>query len=117
MYKINLRTAGKAGNSVPRGQVPASRASRPCPTSTELGKPQAVRAEGGCPTRPWCSGKARDGREGAEQTDGGKDRETGRDGTAGGSSRVTSVAAADGFSVNPTTKLTTCNDFRFHTAP
>lgn len=40
------------------------------PTSTELGKPQAVRAEGGCPRRPRCSGKARDGREGERQRPG-----------------------------------------------
>lgn len=32
-------------------------------------------------------------------------QQTGRDGTAGVSSRVTSVAGADGFSVKPTTKL------------
>lgn len=41
---------------------------------------------------------------------------TGRDGTAGVSSRVTSVAGADGFSVKPTTKLEASNRFRFHTA-
>lgn len=36
------------------------------PTSTEHGNAQAVRAEGGCPTKPGCSGKRRDGREGVE---------------------------------------------------
>ena len=43
-------------------------------------------------------------------------QQTGRDGTAGVSSRVTSVAGADGFSVKPTTKLEASNRFRFHTA-
>ena len=38
-------------------------------------------------------------------TDGEKAGRTGRIGTAGVSSRVTSVAGADGFSVKPTTKL------------
>ena len=42
--------------------------------------------------------------------------QTGRGGTAGVSSRVTSVAGADGFSVKPTTKLEASNRFRFHTA-
>lgn len=46
----------------------------------------------------------------------GETARTGRDGTAGGSSGVMSLAAAYGFSVTPATKLTTCNDFRFHTA-
>ena len=43
-------------------------------------------------------------------------QQTGRGGTAGVSSRVTSVAGADGFSVKPTTKLEASNRFRFHTA-
>lgn len=42
--------------------------------------------------------------------------QTGRGGTAGVSSRVRSVAGADGFSVKPTTKLEASNRFRFHTA-
>ena len=46
----------------------------------------------------------------------GKTADRPHNGTAGVSSRVTSVAGADGFSVKPTTKLEASNRFRFHTA-
>lgn len=65
-YIINFTNGREPQRTRPTGQKLKGPAERD-PTSTEHGNAQAVRAEGGCPTKPGCSGKRRDGREGVDQ--------------------------------------------------
>lgn len=55
---------GKSGEHGLRPRVATKPGTGGDPTSTEHGKPQAAKAEGGCPATPRRSGKAGDGREG-----------------------------------------------------
>lgn len=107
--KISSWTTGKAGNTAPRGQVPTP--SPPDIPPERQGGPE----QSGCGSRRGPTASQNEAHKGGERRRE-RPQQTGRSGTAGVSSRVTSVAGADGFSVKPTTKLEASNWFRFHTA-
>lgn len=102
-------TTGKAGNTAPRGQVPT-----PPRRTYRLSGREALSNRGVGAKEAPPQARTRLTRAGIQTA--GKTADRPHNGTAGVSSRVTSVAGADGFSVNPTTKLEASNWFRFHTA-
>lgn len=93
----------------------------PTGPSTNANPPDIPPERQGGPEQSGCPGKetgpqARTKLTRAGIQTAGKTADRPHNGTAGVSSRVTSVAGADGFSVKPTTKLEASNRFRFHTA-
>lgn len=96
--KISSWTTGKAGNTAPRGQVPTPTRRTYRLSGREAPSNRGVGAEEAPP-----QARTRLTRAGIQTA--GKTADRPHNGTAGVSSRVTSVAGADGFSVNPATKL------------
>lgn len=95
---LHTWTTGKAGNTAPRGQVPT-----PTRRTYSLSGREALSNRGVGAKEAPPQARTRLTRAGIQTA--GKTAGRPHNGTAGVSSRVTSFAGADGFSVKPTTKL------------